>query len=1046
MFSERRQVRSHLWHQPVNRRITHGRQRTDRYLPDNKEWEECTLRKSRLWSGLTAIMAVLLVVSILGQSAAMGYADVINNALGIQISQLVETGEAGDSIHYKSAFGDFEDPEAQAALLAATFEQNINEMREGAALLYNNEALPLEGETRVSLFGHASVDPSFQSAAAGTKANDGGLNVINLRQALESRGFAVNPTLWDHLKASTVTRNNGAGGGWGGPGVSGSSANTEDPIEYYDSVKSSWANDYNDAAIVVFSRQGAEGTDLKMQDVDDDGVTVMSSLALHQNEKDLLEMVRSEFDKVIVLLNSPNQMEVHEILPYCDAMLYIGMPGHQGFVGVAEILNGTVNPSGKLADTYATSSLSAPATVNSGTQTPMFANVDYINDSIGADENAEYMSFQAEGIYIGYRYYETRYADYVMGKGNANATAGALAGASEWKYENEVQYPFGYGLSYTTFEQTLDKVDVGEDEITVTVTVKNTGDVAGKSVVQVYFQTPYGDYEIANKVEKSAISLGGYNKTKLLAPGETETLTVTVDKYLLASYDYVGVKGYILSEGDYYIAIGDSSHDALNNILAAQGYTTANGMTADGKASNAHTWHQDFDAEKYKVSENGVVVTNQFDDCDINYWAPGSGVYLSRNDWAGTYPVAQTVISATDEMLEILDGEWYEKAEDAPSFAELEKNFGKDSGLTLAMMKDVPYSDKETWRQFISQLEVEDLPAATAESFTCPAVGNLSPAFSVGDGCDSIGGTYPHKVMFNGEETSVPSTRYCSNNIYVGTFNPELHAQRGVLLGEEGIWCKLMINYNVGANLHRTPFGGRNFEYMSECPTMTYLVSILQVTEMEKLGSHAGPKHFCGNDQEFYREGVVVFYNEQAFRETSLRAFEGAIRVANAGGLMQSFERQGLKWTSSSYALNTGILRNEWGWNGCIDTDAAPAFDLAAYVDDSGFKTHSVEVITAGTQEWCLDGAGAHGTAVLNQARETDDGYLLELLTEAAISWEYAISRSNIINGMSATAKFIEITPWWETAIQGVVIGSAVLTVLCGAMLIFSKLPRKKEQ
>lgn len=1002
------------------------------------------MRKSRLWSGLTAIMAVLLVICLVGQNIAIAYSDVINDALGVQTSMVVETGEAGDTIHYKSSFGDFNDPEAQAALLAATFEQNINEMREGAALLYNGEgALPLTNETRVSLFGHASVDPSYQSAAAGTKANEGGLNVINLRTAMEAEGFAVNPTLWDHLKASTVTRNNGAEG-WGGRGVSGSAAGTEDPISYYDSVKSSWANDYNDAAIVVFSRQGGEGTDIKMQDVDDDGTTVISALALYQNEKDLLEMVRSEFDKVIVLLNSPNQMEVHEILPYCDALLYIGMPGHQGFVGVAEILSGKVNPSGKLADTYATSSLSAPATVNSGTQTPLFANVDHINNTIGADERAEYMSFQAEGIYIGYRYYETRYADYVMGKGNANSTAGALAGASEWKYENEVQYPFGYGLSYTTFEQTLDKVEVGEDEITVTVTVKNTGDVAGKSVVQVYFQTPYGAYEIANKVEKSAITIGGYNKTKLLNPGDTETLTVTVDKYFLASYDYTNAKGYILSEGDYYIAIGDSSHDALNNILAAQGYTTADGMTAEGNAKNAYTWHQDFDADKYQLSSAGVVVTNQFDDCDLNYWVEGAGVYLSRNDWAGTFPVSQTTVEATDEMLDILDGEWYVKADGTPSFAEVAANFGVDSGLTLPMMKDVPLSDRDTWLKFIYQLQVEDLPYATAESFTCPAVGELSPAFKVGDGCDSIGGTYPHKTTFNGEEVSIPSTRYCSNNIYVGTFNPELHARRGVLLGEEGLWCSLMINYNVGANLHRTPFGGRNFEYMSESPNMTYLVSALQVAEMEKLGSHAGPKHFCGNDQEFYREGCVVFYNEQAFRETTLRAFEGAIRVANAGGLMQSFERQGLKWTSASYALNTVVLRQEWGWNGCIDTDAAPGGEN--YVEDSGFKNHSVEVLTAGTQEWCLDGNASHGKAVLAEARETDDGYLLELLTEAAISWEYAISRSGIINGMSATAQIVQITPWWQNAIEYAVIGSAALTLLFGVMLVVSKLPKKKEQ
>ncbi len=1004
------------------------------------------LRKSRLWSGFTAIMAVLLVISLIGQSICLGYADVVNNMLGITTSQLVETGETGDTTYFKSTFGDFDDPAAQAAMLQASFEQNINEMREGAALLYNKEnALPLKSETRISLFGHASVDPAYQSASAGTKVNNESLNAVTLKMALEKEGFEINPTLWDHLKASTVTRNNGPAG-WGGAGVSGSVANTEDPISYYDAVKSSWASDYKDVAIVTFARQGAEGTDLKMQDTDDDGVTVMSSLALHQNEKDILEMVRKDFDKVIVLLNSPNQMEVHEIIPYCDAILFIGFPGHQGFVGVAEILRGTVNPSGHLVDTYATSSLSAPATVNSGTQSPMYANVDDINQIVGADECAEYLSFQAEGIYIGYRYYETRYADAVMGKGNASSNVGALPGAAQWKYEDEVQFTFGHGLSYTTFEQTLDKVDVGEDEITVTVTVKNTGDVAGKSVVQLYAQTPYGEYEITNKVEKSAIQLAGFNKTKLLQPGDSETVTVTVDKYLLASYDYTKEKGYILSEGNYYLAIGNDCHDALNNILAAQGYSTANGMTAEGVSAKSYTWHEDFDNEKYNRSEEtGVEITNQFDDCDLNYWVQGAGTYLSRNDWAGTYPVEQTTVSATKEMMDILDGEWYEKAADAPSYAEVAANFGKDSGLTLSMMKDVPYSDRDTWLKFIYQLQPEDLPAATAESFTCPAVGNLSPAFSVGDGADSVGGNLPHTTKVNGEDVTIPTTRYCSKPILTGTFNPELHAGRGKAMGEDALWSKFMINYNMGVNLHRTPFGGRSFEYMSECPTMSYLASIPETEAMQKCGTLAGPKHAVGNDQEFYREGLSCFFNEQAFRETTLRAGEGTIRVAKAGGLMQSFSRMGLKWCSSSYAYNTEVLRNEWGWNGCIDTDAAPAFDLAAYVDDSGYKNHSVEVITAGTQEWCLDGAGAHGTAVLNQAKETDDGYLLQLLTEAAINWEYAISRTNIINGMSATAKFITLTPWWETALNTMITVTGLLSVAGAALLVVSKLPKKKE-
>ena len=359
------------------------------------------------------------------------------------------------------------------------------------------------------------------------------------------------------------------------------------------------------------------------------------------------------------------------------------------------------------------------------------------------------------------------------------------------------------------------------------------------------------------------------------------------------------------------------------------------------------------------------------------------------------------------------------------------------------MMKDVPLEDRETWLQFIHQLQPEDLPYATSESFTSPAVGDLSPAFPVGDGCDSVGGNYPLPVTVNGEEVRVPTARYCSNVILTGTFNSDLYAGRGTMMGEDGLWSGFMINYNVGNDLHRTPFGGRNFEYMSECPTMNYLAAIPQVEAMEKTGSHAAPKHFVGNDQEFYRSGVVTFFNEQAFREGDLRAFEGGVRVANAGGIMQSFERLGLKWASASYALNTVVLRNEWDWHGAIDTDAAPCF--GEYVD-GGYLNHAAEVLDAGTQEWCLDGVGGHGGWVLQKAKDTDDGHLLELLTEAAISWEYAISRSGIINGMSSTARVVQITPWWETAITGVIIGSGVLAALSWILLIASKAGKSKKE
>jgi len=1010
--------------------------------------EETKLKNSKLWSGLTSVFAVLFVIALVGQNLAVTNASYINTALGTSSTKVVETGEAGDTVYFKSSFGDFEDPDAQAAQLEAAFQQNVDEMREGAVLLTNeNGALPMTSEQRITVLGHGAVEPAFQASAAGTKVFRDSINVVTLKDALEAQGFSVNETVWD-----TMENNGSAVRGvqqttpWGGLSivVSGSAAGTEENKAFYEALSGTFA-DYSDAAVVVFTREGAEGTDLKMDDIDDDGVTHLSSLALHQNERDLLELARANFPKVIVLLNSPYPMEVHEIEEYADAIVMIGYPGHKGFTGVAEILRGVVDPSGHLTDTYAINSLSAPAVVNSGTNTPRLSNADYVNATIGEDESAEYISFQAENIYIGYRYYETRYADAVMGKGNATDPVGALPGASAWSYADEVRFPFGYGLSYTTFDQTLDSVDVGEDEITAKVTVTNTGDVAGKSVVQLYAQTPYGDYEIEHKVEKSAIQLAGFAKTGELQPGDSETVTITTDKYLLASYDVTahdGEGGYILSEGDYYLALGDNVHDALNNILAAQGYTSSNGMTADGNAAKTHKWDQGFDDEKYRAGENGAIVSNQFEDCDLNYWVEGAGVYLTRSDWAGTYPVEQTTVEATQDMLDILDGEWYEKPADAPSYASVAENFGQQNGLTLAMMKDVPFSDRETWLKFIYQLQPEDLPFATAESFESPAVGDLSPAFVVGDGCDSVQGTYPIPVTVNGESVNLPTTRYCSNVILTGTFNVDLYTNRGRMMGEDGLWSGHMINYNIGNDLHRTPFGGRNFEYMSECPTLNYLAAIPQVEAMEKTGSHSSPKHFAGNDQESYRSGVLVFFTEQAFREGALRAFEGSVREAKAGGVMQSFQRLGLKWSSASYAMNTAVLRNEWDWHGLIDTDAAPCF--GEYVD-GGYLNHAVEVMDAGTQEWCLDGVGGHGTWVLNKAKETDDGHLLELLREAAIYWEYAISRSVVVNGMSATAQVVQVSPWWQNAITGVIAVSGILTAACFVLLVMSKIKKTKS-
>ena len=403
------------------------------------------------------------------------------------------------------------------------------------------------------------------------------------------------------------------------------------PVSTYNSLTNTFAS-YNEAAIVVLSRESGENDDLQVN-YSDNGTT-QSMLAITKNERDLLRLVQQyknngTFKKVIVLINSANVMEVDWLDEYgVDACMWIGGPGtDNGIYGVADLLTGEANPSGKLADTFSASSLSAPAMQN------------YVTAQNSYNDNLIY----AEGIYVGYKYYETRYEDCVLGQGNASGNAGVYASeGSGWNYADEVSYPFGYGLSYTNFTQTLDGVkDNGDGTLTATVTVTNAGDAAGKSVVQIYAQTPYGDYEKRTKVEKSAVQLVAFDKTDEIAPGGSQTLEINVDKYFLAAYDYTQAKTYILSEGDYYLAIGDDAHDALNNILAAKGatgMTDAAGNAASGNADKVYVWHEAFDDETYSSTATDAEVTNQLDEMDWNYWNKGQVTYLTRSDWQGTWP------------------------------------------------------------------------------------------------------------------------------------------------------------------------------------------------------------------------------------------------------------------------------------------------------------------------------------------------------------------------------------------------------------------------
>lgn len=944
----------------------------------------------KLWRGLAAVMAFLLIIAITATGLTFEYPYILNDPLDIETAKIISEGDG--EIYFESEFGDINE-QNQEKLIEATKQHSILEEEEGAVLLRNeNQALPLsEKERSITIFGQSIVNPVYKCSSSGNIPKETWENITTVRGAFEMAGFEINPTILAAYENSEVVRSVSTSPDMADIG--------EDPIGFYTSdLKKSWEKKYNDVAILFISRESGEGTDYLMKD--GEGI---SQLALHKNEKDLIEMVVSQrdagvFKKVIVLLNTTAPMDCDWLETYqIDACMWIGTPGQWGAEGITNLLTGKANPSGHLIDTYASNSLSAPATVNSGTQTPTYANAQKL------ELNNAYVNVQAEGIYTGYKYYETRYEDCILHQGNAASSVGASYGAGKWDYATEIVYPFGYGLSYTEFDQKLKSVKYDEEKDTfeIIVDVKNVGSVEGKSVVQLYAQTPYGSYEKENLIEKAAIQLVGFEKTDLLKPGQTQSVSITVERYLLASYDYLNVKGYILSQGEYYLAIGNDCHDALNHVLAAKGATgmmDPMGEDVTGDIEKVYRWTESqMDTEAYKLSSTGTEITNRFDDCNINYWVEDTVTYLSRKDWAGTYPVEQTIPEATQEMADILQGGLYKTPEDAVSARDILQ--GVDAGITLLDMKEEPY-DSEKWDTYLSQLTIDELVSQLPCSFETSAITKvIKNVTKMGDGMDGTGGTLP----FGDKPTNCC---YTATVVLGSTWSPEVIRRRGALMGEEALYSGMSMLFSGGCNLHRTPFGARNFEYYSEDGNFTYLAAKYEVEGTATKGVNMAVKHLAVNDQCTAQSLLSTFFNEQAMREQTLRAFEGAIRVAKTNALMQSYNRVGLYWSSANKSLLTDVVVGEWGFRGCMITDAASSL----------YKNYAVDCVIAGTDAFCIDGSQASASAVKKVIEQNDDGNLLLALRQSVKDNHYAHVHSCAMNETSKDAYVQVITPWWQIA------------------------------
>ncbi len=700
--------------------------------------------------------------------------------------------------------------------------------------------------------------------------------------------------------------------------------------------------------------------------------------------------------KVIVLINSANALQVDFLRNNeygVDACLWIGDVGISGIDAVGEILTGKVNPSGSLVDTYCYNNYSSPAMVNS---------VPVAYDGVAAedlpDKAKTYMIYQ-EGIYVGYKYYETRYEDFVMEKGNAG----------DYDYGSEVAFPFGYGLSYTDFSYSDLSVNYNKDtdQFEVAVTVTNTGSTyAGKETVQIYVQSPYTSYDVKNGVEKASVALCGFGKTQILEPGASETLTIYVDKRDLASYDAYGAGTYILDAGTYYFTAATDAHNAVNNVLAAKGYKAAGGrMDADGNKKLTYKWkNAKLDTTTYATSLNGTVISNQLSDSDINLSEDLEQdiIYLSRNNWMETFPMQQVKLVATEALQAKLQDVQYRAADDDEAEMPV---LGAKNGLKLVDMIGLSYDDPK-WEQLLDQLSFNDMVSLIGDSFhwTMPVESVQAPGTRDENGPQGLTAS----LFKAGEEegkTALVATAFTSEDVMAATFNTDILYEIGRVIANNCISAEIACLYGPGSNTHRTPYGGRNFEYYSEDGFLAGEMAKHEVQAMTDRGIFVVLKHFALNDSEQDRIGLGVWLGEQAAREIYLKAFQGAVEEADAG-LMVAYTRWGAIWSGGNKGLMTNIVRQEWGKTGLNITDNV----LTNYVN-------GVDGLMAGGVS-TFDAMLPYVTRQLPKYK--DDPVIVTAMKEACHQNLYSIANSAGMNGIGPETvikkRNIAIVTWMWTA------------------------------
>lgn len=1018
--------------------------------------------------GLAALMTCLMVLSIVGTGVANTYRGALDDTLGTESYVTINDDSAA---RFKTDYATIEDMAAAARDIA------IREGEEGTVVMKNdNGVLPLKANANVALFGLAAYNvygPKGGNADAASLADalaGAGLNVnetlkdyyltniINMHTEMRANrwtGKEVPTTVYDHMYVS-------APGDWTTYQIA------EVPPAEFEAlgVPANWkeAIAKDSIGICVFARGAGEGNTYKPGSALNYAgeATGEDPLKLSADELAVVEAAKETCSKVIVLLNTGNNMMIADIAEggshEVDGICYIGCPNDYQTIGIANVLTGKVNATGALASAFVRDHQSIPAVQNVGgdyfadyeivcrNDDPRYPGKEIGNIGTGSFGGADTYNggmyiVEAEGIYVGYKYYETRYFDAVMGQGNANSAAGATQG-SAWNYSDEMLYTFGHGLSYLDYTQTIKSVTVDRSvngNITAVVEVKNNSNQDGKFLTQLYVQQPYTDYDRTNLVEKSAVMF--LNSAKVdVAAGKSKEVTITIPTKYLASYDANNAKTYILDAGDYYFTAAAGAHEAVNSILAAQGKTTADGMDAAGKNAVV-SWKLDaLDNTTYAIA-NDTVVTNVADDADLNYWLPGTVTYLTRQDW-NTFPINYNKLNLKiadspkkDQWIAEMRGETYTISDTGAAAEAVPGPKFTASEIGAEQLNNIgdPY-----WDKLVHAITIDEAVGAVihggSRSDTLTNIDN--PVVIQNEGPTGISAGYTDEATGKTYKFNVNS-----QTLLGCSFNPELAYQWGLVEGNSCLWVERYDLWGSGLTLNRTPYNGRNYEYISEDPMLTNVIGREVIQGCSDKGIINGPKHMGFNDQEHNRAGISAYMTEQKFRETDLRGFEGALSDAFGMGVMIAFNRIGATNASHHVGMIQKIVRGEWGFKGLISTDMmnnylyfnAESMVMAGITQVADFAADNSHINLG---EGGVDAVWPH----ISLETVSKDSNLVEQARENLKYQLYIFANSAILNISTQ-----RVNTWWDTALTVTTYASSILAVLFFlAWVVLTLLPEKK--